>query len=190
VEERTTIYTAITGKDKERSDIKVFREYSKFVLPVMNAKIYKILPWLFLNCDISIWVDGNIFPLVEKERLVKEFLKDADMAIFKHPDRDCIYDEAPACKGLYPNNDYHKRIDEQIAYYQAKGIEGKGMAECNFIIRRHNKKVKDFCNDWWSHICRFSERDQLSYPVVDKDLKINYIKGNIRNHPYFKYIPH
>lgn len=145
---------------------------------------------MFLDCEISIWVDGNIFPLVDKERLVDEFLGDADMALFKHPDRDCLYDEAPACKGLYDNQEYHKRVDGQIEAYKRLGYEGKGMAECNFIIRRHNDRVKRFCQEWWAHICRYSERDQLSYPVVKKDLKINYLIGNIRSHPYFKYLPH
>ena len=188
--EKSIVYTAIIGRDKLRSDIKVFKEYQKFLAPVMNAKIYKILPWLWLDCDISIWVDGNIFPLVDKERLIDDFLGDADMALFKHPERDCVYDEAPACKGLYENQDYHQRIDEQVGAYKLLKHKGIGMAECNFIIRRHNNKVKKFCCEWWAHICRFSERDQLSYPVIPKDLKINYIKGNIRNHPYFKYVPH
>ena len=153
----------------------------------MNAKIYKILPWLWVDCDISIWVDGNIFPLVDNDRLVDEFLGDADMALFKHSDRTKLQDEAVAAKGLYDNNDYKKRIDEQMEAY--RGLTGD-LAECGFIIRRHNDKVKKFCQEWWAHICRYSERDQISYPVIKKDLKINYINGNIRKHPYFKYIPH
>jgi len=95
------LYTAITGdKDFPRKDIKVFSEYNEFKRPVMNAKIYKILAHQYIDEDISVWLDGNLFLKIPEEQLVKEFLGDADMAIFKHPDRDCVYDEAEAAKGL------------------------------------------------------------------------------------------
>ena len=53
--------------------------------------------------------------------------------------------------------------------------------------------MERFNNAWWSEICRWSSRDQLSFPYVLSKfpkLKINVIEGNARNHPYFKYTNH
>jgi hypothetical protein len=190
--ERIEIYTAITGgKDQPRDDIKCFTDYDKFVKPVMNAKIYKILSHQFIDADISIWVDGNIKLLIPKEQLVKEWLGDADMAVWKHFGRDCIYEEAAAAKGLFEENVVKEDIDKQIEHYRKIGFpQHAGMGECNVIIRRHTPEVIAFNNAWWSEICRWSQRDQLSFPVVLKDLKVNFIEGNVRNHQWFEYFPH
>jgi hypothetical protein len=190
--EQVFIYTAITGgKDKPREDIKCFTKNICFDRPVIAAKVYKILSHLFIDTDISIWVDGNIKLLIPKEELVAQWLGDADIAVWKHFDRDCIYEEAQAAKGL--GGDYTKMIDEQIEEYKNKGFpRHAGLAECNVIIRRHNDKVKAFNEDWWDEILKWSCRDQISFPVVlaRHDLKVNFVEGNVRKHDWFEYTPH
>lgn len=182
------IYTAITGrKDEERKDIKVFSDYSEFLNPRMNAKIYKVLSHLYIQEEISVWVDGNIYPIVPEDVLVRKLLGKADMAIFKHPTRTNIYQEAEVCKKLYL--DPLTLIDEQIAY--RPNIDG--LYECGVIIRRHTEAVKRLNESWWAEICRYSSRDQLSFPYVLKrfpKIKLKIIEGNVRTHPYFKYIKH
>jgi hypothetical protein len=72
---KIVVYTAIEGgKDTPRNDIAVFSGYAKFTSPVMNAKFYKVLPHKFLDYDICIWVDGNIFLNVPPEQLISEWL--------------------------------------------------------------------------------------------------------------------
>jgi hypothetical protein len=157
----------------------------------MEAKIYKILPHLFLDTDISIWVDGNIFLLIEPGKLAEEFLGEADMAVWKHFNRNCIYEEVPHIIGL--GGDRGLYVEEQAAHYRAQGHPANwGLGECNVIIRRHNEKVKRFCNAWWAEICRWSARDQMSFPFVlrNSDIKCNFVPGNPREHKYFKYVPH
>jgi hypothetical protein len=195
--ERIEIYTAIAGdRDDFRKELKCFTEYDKFVKPVMNAKIYKVLSHKFIDADISIWVDGNIWLLIPVEQLVEEWLGDADMALWKHHSRDCIYDEGAEAKGLrYEDQErVEKDIDEQIDHYRKIGVpEHIGMGECNVIIRRNNEKVKRFNEAWWAEICRWSQRDQISFPVVLKefpDLKVNFIEGDPRDHKYFSYKHH
>jgi hypothetical protein len=187
------LYTAITGgKDPERNDIKCFTAYSEFKRPVMNAKIYKILAHKYLDTDISIWLDGNIFLLIPKEQLVKEFLGDADMAVWKHPDRDCLYEEGKAVKGI--GGDYTWKVDEQLLHYRKNGFpDNAGLYECGVIIRRHSKRMEEFNEAWWKELCDWSCRDQISFPYVLRDfpdLKIKVNEGNVRNHPYFSYSPH
>lgn len=187
------IYTAITGnKDTARSDITCYTEYDAFKRPVMNAKIYKILFYKFTDSDIVIWVDGNIFPTVPLETLVKELLGDADLFAFKHFDRDDVYDEADAAMGLggeqFPYIEKHKKYLESINFPKHTGL-----CDCSVLIRRNTKEVRDFCNAWWAEICCHSNRDQLSFPVILKqfpNLKTRFLEGNPRNHKYFKYVPH
>lgn len=192
-------YTAITGeKDTLRDDIKVFTEYDKFKDPVMNAKIYKIMPHQFLDCDISVWMDGNIFLNVSTEHIVKEFLKDADIAIHRHPDRDDVYDECDIAIKYKNDADgkikEHKEYLKNINYPRHDGLYNGGV-----IIRRHTPIIEAFNNAWWSEICKHSSRDQISLPTVLKNfsnLKINIIEGSPSNHPrrkhhpYYKYIEH
>ena len=187
------IYTAITnGKDTQRTDIKCFTDYDQFRRPVMNAKIFKILSHKFIDTDISVWVDGNIQLLIPEDEFIKEFLGDADIGVWKHFDRDCVYDEAPATIGL--GGDYTHKIQEQVDYYHSQGFpEHAGLAECNVIVRRHIDEVKRFNEAWWAEICRWSCRDQIAFPYVLKDfpnLKVKYNQGNVRNHEWFKYCPH
>lgn len=187
-------YTAITGgKNPDRNDIVCFTQYNKFVAPVLNAKIYKILPHQFLDCDISVWMDGNVEFLGTEEDII-EWLGDNDICLFKHPDRDCIFEEARAAAGLFEKDETKKEILEHGFQYKTRGVpEHIGLGECNFIIRRHNNRVESFNNYWWSEICKHSFRDQLSFPIALKKsgVKVKYLTdGNVRTNPKFKYTPH
>jgi len=194
---RITAYTAIHGeKDKLRDDILVFSEFSKFHSPVYNSKIYKILPHKFLDCDVSIWVDGNIFLLKEPEFYVKRWLRDADMAIFMHNHAFTIYKEERYLESMFKNRTpwVIDEVREQLNHYRDIGIpEDTKMYMGGFIIRRHAPLVERFNEAWWSEICRWSQRDQLSLPVILKkfpDLKVNFIGGNIKKHKYLRYEDH
>lgn len=170
------MYTAITGRDKPREDIKCFSEYSEFNKPVLNAKIYKLLPWQFLDTDISIWMDGNLFPKVSEEFLIS-LLGDNDMALFTHPVRNTVHEEKNAIQYFYPKHwlmaeNYWNRLVE-LGFK-----DDQGLAHCGIIIRRHNNKVKEFCNAWLSEILTQCTRDQMSFPYVKsliKDIKIKII---------------
>ena len=179
------IYTAITGRDELREDIKCFTKFDEFKRPVLNAKIYKILPWNFLDTDISLWVDGNSFPLkTENEYL--ELLGDNDMVVFKHPTRSTVLEEKSAIQFYYPQHFlmaemYWKRL-EKLGFK-----DNQGLYHCANILRRHNDKVKHFCSLWWSEIMLCS-RDQMSFPYVKSltDLKIKVADDN----DYFKIYNH
>jgi len=62
-----------------------------------------------------------------------------------------------------------------------------------FIIRRHIPIVEQFNEAWWSEICRWGQRDQLSLPVILKrfpELKVNRINENIKTTPNLRYETH
>jgi hypothetical protein len=163
----------------------------------MNAKIFKVLPHKFLECDISIWLDGNIYLKVPKEKLVDEFLGDADMAVMEHYHKKDIYWEKMMLNSTFKSRTPWVRdeVEKQIAYYEETNQIPKReeMVMGGLIIRRHNRIVNAFNGAWWAEICRFSQRDQLSLPVVIKrfpKMKVNIIKGSIKKHPFWKYEEH
>lgn len=194
--EKIKVYSALIGdKDPfEREDnIQCFTEFNKFKRDVYNAKIYKILAHLYIDTDISIWIDGNIKLKVELKIIVKELLGDNEMAIFKHPVRNCIYKEIPEAQNRYKENEIKIRdeIYQHGEYYKKIGYpEHNGLYETGILIRRHIKKIEEFNNAWWAEICKYSNRDQISFPyILSKfpDLKLSVIDGDIRNHKYFRY---
>ncbi len=189
------IYTAIFGNnDAQRTDIKCFTGHNNFVYPVLNAKLYKILAHQYIDSDISIWVDGNITLLCSPQQLVDEFLGDADIGVFKHPFRNCIYQEGEELKKIMKLKQQHPIINKQIENYKSLGYpDNNGLFENGVIVRRHSRMVEEFNNAWWAEICRWSYRDQLSFPVVLNKfpaLKIKSNTGDVRKHPMFKYVTH
>lgn len=192
------VYTSITNeKDNPRKDdVLVFSGYNKFKNPVMNAKFYKILPHKFLDYDVSIWIDGNIYLNVPPKQLVNEWLGDADMAVFEHYHRKDLSWEAKMLSSTFKHRTpwVIDEVNEQIKHYQEIGMPTKAeVVMGGMIIRRNVPIVNKFNEAWWAEICRWSQRDQLSFPTVRRqfpDLKLNIIKGSIKNHPYLRYIDH
>lgn len=202
------IYTSSCGQyaDKfQRTDILCFKGEGIFNNPVMEAKIYKILPHLFLpGFDYWIWIDANIKLKVSIEEAITKFLRDSDMAIFKHPSRGGAYQEAKEIlhqANNWPssrfNNPYLKsKIAQQYDFYESVGFpSGFGLWECNFIIRRNTPEVNQLMNAWWAYICRWQWRDQISFPYIlwkyGQNVKMRTIKeGDIRKHPDFEYTIH
>jgi len=193
------VYTAIINdKDAPRDDVTVFTGYNKFYSPAMNAKIYKLLPHKFLDAEITVWLDGNISLQVPKEQIVEEWLGDADMAMLRHYKRQDIYWEAKwipyAIKNHPDKRETLKEVDDQIAHYEKIGVPRNiGLSMGGIIIRRNKPIVNRFNEAWWAEVCRWSVRDQLSFPVVLREfpeLKFNRIDGNIKSHPYLKFDDH
>ncbi len=198
--QKIIVYTAITAeKDKLRDDIKVFKneDFNKFTNPVMNAKIFKVLPHKFISCDISIWIDGNIFLNVPPEKLVEEWLGNSDIALMEHYRKKDIYWEAKMIKATFKRRTpwVSDDVDKQIKFYEENRLipQKEEMAMGGIIIRRHNPLVENFNEAWWAEICKWSQRDQISLPVIikkTKNLKVNLVKGSIKNHPYLTYLNH
>lgn len=195
--QKIEVYTSITNaKDLPRNDITVFSDYNKFVSPVMNAKIYKILPHKYLDCNISIWVDGNIYLLKPINELVKEWLGDNDIAFFRHYKSKNIDWELKWIKYVWRSRDrnvYEEAI-KQVNYYKKIGLPNKeDMAMGGVIIRRHIPMVNQFNEAWWAEICKWGQRDQLSLPIILRqfpELKINRINLDIKNNSCLRYETH
>jgi hypothetical protein len=187
------IYTAIIGDyDVDRNDIPIFRN-KIFIDDKRTAGQYKILSHQYINDKVSIWIDGNIYlhSFITEEFLINKYLKNCDIAVLKHPIRNCIYREAIACQQYQLDDE--ELIQRQMIKYRIDGYpSNNGLAALPIIIRKHTKKIIELNNLWWSEVCSGSRRDQLSFDYVCWKLKIKYgiIDGGFPDNKLFHYNPH
>lgn len=158
----------------------------RFKSPRRDSRIYKMLPHQFVTSKYSIWIDGNIQLLKTPEELVDTYLKDHDIALFRHPSRDCLYEEAIVCakNGL----DDPEVIISQVKKYEDEGFpKHRGLTENCFIVRRHTPKVEALGNAWWAEYTTHSARDQLSfmYAVDRVGIRLNVIDAGWEGDPMF-----
>jgi Protein of unknown function (DUF616) len=142
--------------------------------PCRIAKFQKILGYSQLG-PMSLWVDGSIVfdPCTDLGALAEEHLKDADIAVMKHPDRDCVYQEAKAC--IERDKDDPDTIVAQTVRYSQDGYPSNYLlSETGVMFRRNTPRVLRFCSMWWDEVTRGSRRDQISFPYVAWKLKMPY----------------
>lgn len=137
--------------------------------PRMRAKFFKMFPWevaQLADANITIYIDASI--QVESEIFIDYCVRNltADMLLYKHPQRNCIYDEAKASMELvkYKNEPIKQQIDFYRKFYPAK----QGLYACGVMVRKHTDMVKKVMFDWWWENIKYSYQDQLSFPVVCK----------------------
>ena len=188
-------YIAFTKQKSEQWNI--HKPCEKFKQAVMNAKIHKILTHKYTDYPYIVWIDGNITLKQDPHELVK-LMGDKDFAFFKHPGRDCVYKEADACASLGKANP--KELAEQIKDYAKQNWEeNQGLWELTCFIRKNNPHANKMFEKWWADICRYTNRDQISFPVIFRDDKWATIPGTVakiegdKNFPgndYFEYHKH
>jgi len=180
-------FVAFTNGQSEHWQIK--KPYEHFKSDRRNSRIQKLMPHLFFNSEYSVYLDGNIRLKVPAQKLIDEYLKDKDIAVFRHVGRDCLYDESNACIMLKKGDPME--LAEQCSDYAQRGWkEHAGLYECGVIIRRHTPEINAMGEKWWAHYCRYSERDQVSFPIAFPKEAINPIEGSAWRHPYFDFIGH
>jgi len=203
-----TVYTSITGgkddliddqctegaefvafTDRQSEVWKCVKPYDRFKDERRNSRIQKLMPHLYFDTEYSIYIDGNISLKVPAQKLIDEFLKDKDVAVFRHVGRDCIYDEADAIIGFGfedPNE-----VMKQVKEYSKRGTKKHaGLCECGVIIRKHTKNVERWNEKWFAEYCRYSKRDQLSFPIAFPLEEVEMIESSVWRHPYFTFIKH
>jgi hypothetical protein len=159
-----------------------------------NAKIYKILPNLFLpDYDVHVWVDSGQTVIKDPHLICEEYLKDSDIAVFKHSDRNCVYDEMQKVVEL--KMEHPPLIGQQRRYLESiKFPEDQGLYELACFVRKNNNATHQMGLMWWEIICRFSSRDQISFPQVlwrmQNNIKISILPGLVnhwRGNEFFSY---
>ena len=158
-----------------------------------KSRIYKMQPWKYLpEYEYYIYLDGNIEILQSPKMLIRKYLKRYDIAAFKHPWRNCIYDEIDICREIrYVTPEAAREVFEFMI--QEDYPRNNGLAENGVILWRNTPQVKEFGKKWHELYTRFAERDQFYFCYVAWKLGIKYnvMIDNIRNNPInFKWLGH
>lgn len=158
-----------------------------------KAKLPKCRPDLWLldqDVDLSIWVDASvqIKDLLGLLAAAEVATANTGIAMFRHPDRDNIEDEA-ALSVTLPKYDA-ACIDAQMATYRSdlpKGLWASGV-----IARRDTPKVRQFGAEWDREIRTWSDQDQLSLPVALArcELEPGTLPGNLWANDLIEVHPH
>lgn len=121
---------------------------------------------MFPDADASVYLDGNVTPKPSAVAYCHEVLSRSNFAVYRHPLRDRITDEAVVCSKL--GYDWAWRFKRQCQRYKRKGFkDASGLFECNVIIRHHqHASVKRFCEAWWKALLTGVPRDQISFPYL------------------------
>ena len=78
-----------------------------------DAKVYKVLPFAFLpDYDYYFWIDSTHILEQNPYEVIEKYLKDSDVAVFKHPERDCIYIEGEFVKQI--RFDHPNLLEDQL----------------------------------------------------------------------------
>lgn len=143
--------------------------------PRLDAKYYKMFPHKVLpQYEQTIWSDGafHIFnPNFSVE--VFSYISNNSIALFSHDQRNCIYKEAEFCKDMRKYKNYH--IMDQVNFYKNNGYPENNGLYCGGLIARNNKdqKIQMLGERWWEEILKWTIQDQLSLPVILKELNIS-----------------
>jgi hypothetical protein len=137
--------------------------------PRMSAKWFKARPDAALpQHRRTIWIDANM--QVDARAFAREALAFATdgLAVFRHPQRGCVYREAKASARTAPTKYADQPLMAQVASYRAEGYPVRnGLYALGTIVRdRDMASVRELGQVWLAECERWSYQDQLSFPVV------------------------
>lgn len=161
---------------------------------MLNRKIKMLGHELINNYDILVWIDGN----VSLKKKITTFLKEQcnlekyPFCAFKHPDRNCIYDEATACVRL--KKDKKDIIVKQMEFYKKDNYpRNNGLCEMAIFVKKpKDRKVIETMKLWYEMLNKYSKRDQLSFMwcVTKTSLDIEILPLIVNDNKYFSRISH
>lgn len=154
---------------------------------VRKARYIKTHPHTLLKeYDKTIWVDANLFI---KDDLLK-LVDSSSFKLFKHPFRDCIYDEAVALSTWHIDT---QAINRWLEVLKREGYpKHAGLVETNFMIRDNSEMSIELDECWWAVINSYSYRDQMSlnYLIWKYKYDVNISDIVIRNSQYIELVKH
>lgn len=161
--------------------------------PQRTARYYKIMgPSLLPGYDAHVWVDGHITPTTDVRDIIEERMREADIAVFKHPLRDCPYEEAGVCWDQ--RSDDPSKLVDAVVRLHAEGVPRfAGLWETGVVIGRNTERIRHFATDWWKAVEMSTVRDQIHFVRISRRYGLRLAElgpGTVRNSPYFYWGPH
>jgi hypothetical protein len=158
--------------------------------PKRNRKV-KIWHQEVFDCfDYSLYVDSGVELLVDPRELIRFLEPGSDIAVFRHPDRDCAYREGRVCIQMGVAD--RTVMQRQLAAYRKERFPPRfGLWACTVVLRNHTPRMADFNRRWWHEVETHSHRDQVSFPFVvwDTDMHVSALPGDLRDNDLISWRP-
>jgi hypothetical protein len=140
---------------------------------VAMARKIKILSHDYLpDAGVSIWVDANRKIKAPLDLIMKR-LGHKDFICFRHPKRDCVYQEMEACL-KYKKADPQKIALQRVAYLNQGIPSHLGLQYTGLLLRHHTERTIQINRLWWELMKEHDTwRDQLTLPLVFWKSKID-----------------
>ena len=118
------------------------------------------------------------------------FLGKNDIAAFKHPHRDSVYDEEKAVIAMGKDRPEHTAL--QMERYRREGFCGMPLCACGLLVRHNTLALDEFEEAWWNEVQTGSYRDQLSFDYCRWKLgvAVSYLPGDIFACPFLRINTH
>jgi hypothetical protein len=148
---------------------------------------------LFPEFQFTLWHDGSHHLMVNPWEIIDcAFAGEMAFATFKHPKRDCLYQETEACITL--KKDRPEILLEQSRRYARDGYPARrGLFETSCVARRNCDAVSHLNQLWWREIQHGSCRDQISLPYAmwkSAFTQLILLSGSRDRSTYFAFKPH
>jgi hypothetical protein len=149
--------------------------------PVKRNRRIKIF-WRpnFDGYEYSLYIDSTVRLLRDPREMIRYLEPGSDICMFRHPSRDCLYDEAKEV--IRRKLDDPEVVRAQVDWYRKAGmLPHAGLWAGTMILRRHTTLMRDFSEAWWYEVEAYSCRDQISFPYVRAkwDIKVSIFPGTL-----------
>lgn len=162
------------------------------------SRLPKIQPHetILADYDYTLYIDANVLIKTDfvYKRMSELIQQDVNIALLKHPFRDCAYQELYVCIAAGRGSWWgHVR---QIIYMKLHRYPvHNGLYEANLIFRKNCPDVINVNRLWWKYYLRFSKRDQASFMCSlwkNKVKPILFLEDGYttRNHEGFEKVNH
>lgn len=135
---------------------------------VEKNRFFKMLGYQqFSDYEYSIYIDTNMEIYYDLSKLDIYADIDSGIAMYNHPARGCIYNEAKVC--VISGKANKKDVKVQMKKYRELGMpENYGMCECNVIVRKTaSEQCRKLMHEWWTEFGKSCvKRDQIVFPYV------------------------
>lgn len=172
------MYTVNIGQYRpERMDIKCYTE-DKLGNAHYSSRLYKILSHVYDPVEWSVYVDADIFlPDGMEEKLIDEVKKSGKLVgVFPNPWRNSVREEGDEVVRL--GKDSKENVESWFQFMESMKVpELYTLMACGVLVR-HNLACRKLNEQWWSYVCAYSKRDQLSFPFTFND-DVHVFDGDI-----------
>lgn len=126
--------------------------FTEPLTPQRQSRLPKILAnHYLLDVEYSIYHDASFSLTMDPREIIKLLPADRDIAMFRHPARDCVYDEGALL--IQEGIGTRAKIEAQMGRYRGMGFPAHwGLWACGIIIRRHTTYVTLLEDLWWGAI--------------------------------------